>query len=92
MENWEWSVENSGKNIYKTIYAGVVQLARTFPCQGRGCGFESRRLLHIYENLRHHKMSWNKVGNFGCWFFVFVKKWLENMSSFTIPTQVKYFI
>jgi hypothetical protein len=49
-------------------------------------------LLHIYENLRHHKMSWNKVGNFGCWFFVFVKKWLENMSSFTIPTQVKYFI
>ena len=28
------------------FYAGVAHLARAFPCQGRGSGFESRHSLH----------------------------------------------
>lgn len=31
--------------------ADVVQLARTFPCQGRGRGFESRRPLLAFALL-----------------------------------------
>ena len=32
---------------YQLIHAGVAQLARALPCQGRGRGFESLHPLHI---------------------------------------------
>lgn len=47
---------------YLLCIAGVVQLARTFPCQGRGCGFESRRLLHYIKiNFRINESDFGQI-------------------------------
>ena len=35
-------------------YADVVQLARTLPCQGRGCGFETHHPLHMLPSTTEY--------------------------------------